>query len=103
MYLLPFLWSLKFPVETFVVISIWFLDLKAWAKEGFSWGLGPANWKNTFPTAGWLWSKISHEAFPAATISVDINLGASFDISKILYLASSIIASFLSCFFFKIK
>ena len=100
-YLLLFFWSEKTP-STFVVISIWFLDLKAEAKSGFSWGLGPENLKNTLPTVG-AFPFILQDALPAAIVSVDMNLGASFEISNTLYLASSITTSLLSCFFFNNK
>ena len=100
-YLLLVFWSAKAP-STSVVICIWFWDLKAVAKSKFSWGLGPENLKNILPTCGGL-SLIIQEALPAAMVSVEINLGASLDMSKTLYLASSITGSSLSCFFFNSK
>ena len=100
-YLLLLFWSEKTPL-TSVVICIWFWDLNADAKSGFSWGLGPENLKNTLPTVGAL-PFILQEALPEAIVSVEINLGASLDMSKTLYLASSTTASLLSCFFFNNK
>ena len=101
-YLLLLFWSENFPVPTSVAISIWFSDLNAAAKSGFSWGLGPENLKNTLPTVG-ASLFILQEALPEAIVSVDMNLGASFEISKTLYLASSATTSLLSCFFFNSK